>query len=332
MIRTTLYTATGIAALALALPAAAQDDGLPALPELPPIGAGAVSAQGAGPVWVEKAPMSQDEIRALPAEYRNLAVGEESSSTAVGADGVETITRTRRIEARAPAATAYQTETYYQAAPVAYQPAYAGVAGAPIVLDRASWIEECERRTRGRDRNSTGTIIGGLLGAIGGGVLGNRLWDSERLAGTLIGGGVGGLAGALIGSLFNGDKKDALYDCEAALTTYLDQYGQYGGARIASRVIPAPAPVAYQGYPAYSYGYGYAQPGYYQPQPTMVMVPVTTYQQQRVLVRETTREETYEAPAAVRNVPAPAPVARPVPLPAPTRVPAPLPSPKLIKN
>ena len=325
MIRTTLYTAAGIAALALALPASAQNDALPALPELPPVGASAASAPSTGPVWVEKAPMSADEISALPPEYRNLAVGEESSSTTLGADGVETITRTRRIEARAPVATGYQTETYYQAAPFAYQPAY---SGAPFVLDRASWIEECQRRTRGRDRNSTGTIIGGLLGAIGGGVLGNRLWDSERLAGTLIGGGVGGLAGALIGSLFNGDKKDALYDCEAALDTYLDQYGQYGGARIASRVIPAPPAPVYQGYPAYGYGYGYAQPGYYQPQPTMVMVPVTTYQQQRVLVRETTREETYEVPGAIRSVPEPAPA----PVRVPTRVPAPLPSPKLIKN
>ncbi len=206
-----------------------------------------------------------------------------------------------------------------------------------MVLDRASWIDECERRTKGRDRNSTGTIIGGLLGAIGGGVLGNRVWDSERLAGTLIGGGVGGIAGALIGSLFNGRKKDDLYDCEAALSTYLDQYGQYGAPRFASRVIAAPAPAApaqvmYQGYPAYGYGYSQA-PAYYPPGPTMVMVPVTTYQQQRVIVRESVSEETYEVPGATRTIPERRPVvAPPSPAPAPRMIKQrPAPSPKMIK-
>lgn len=332
MLRSTLYAATGFAALALTLPAFAQNADLPPLPELPPVGASAQSA----PVWVEKAPMSEAEVNALPAEYRNLPVDQETSTTVVDANGVETITRTRRIVSRAPAdstptssaSAGSQETTYVLASPgygqAAYTQGYPVASYSPMVLDRESWIEECERRTEGRDRNSTGTIIGGLLGAIGGGILGNRVWDSERLAGTLIGGGLGGIAGGLIGSLFNGRKKDDLYDCEAALSTYLDQYGQYGGARIASRVITAAAPVAYQGYPAYGYGYGYAQaPAYYPAQPTMVMVPVTTYQQQRVIVRETTREETYEVPGAARSIPEPAP--------APTRVPRPLPSPKMIK-
>lgn len=333
-IRLSLRAATGFAALALALPAAAQTVDLPPLPKLPPMGDSAIKATTPSQGAALKTPMTRAEVKALPAEYRSLPVNEDVSTTTVDANGVETITRTRRIVSAAPVeATTYQAAPAYQAAPVQYQTAaypvaaYPQAVAAPMVLDRESWIAECERRTRGRDKNDTGSIIGGLLGAIGGGVLGNRLWDSERLAGTLIGGGVGGLAGALIGSLFNGDKEDDLYDCESALSTYLDNYGQYGGQyaapRVASRVIAAPAPVAYPSYPAYGYA---PAPAYYPQQQTMVMVPVTTYQQQRVVVRETVREETYEVPGAARTIP-PAP-----PAPVRTAPPAPLPSPKLIKT
>lgn len=331
-----LRAATGTAALALALPAAAQDTDLPALPELPSVGGPAVSSPAPTQVWIEKEVMTTAEIDSLPAEYRSLPMDEETTTKTVDANGVETVTRTRRIMSRGPVESGVQGAgpgaTYvFQRAQPAYAPAaYPAATYSPMVLDRESWIAECERRTRGRDRNSTGSIIGGLLGAIGGGVLGNRIWDSERLAGTLIGGGLGGIAGGLIGSLFNGKKKDDLYDCESALSTYLDNYGQYGGARVASRVIAAPAPVAYQGYPAYGYGYA-QQPAYYQPTQTMVMVPVTTYQQQRVIVRETTREETYEVPGAARTIPE----SRPMPLPSPKmikRAPAPAASPKMIKQ
>lgn len=360
--RLSLRAVTGIATLAFALPAAAQTAELPPLPELPPMGDSTIVTTTINAPTL-KTPMAQAEVDTLPTEYRRLPVDEEILTTTVGDDGVETITRTRRILNRAPVeATTYQTTaSYYETAPVderarytptyanqTYtQPAYRGsaysataypaagpAAGyAPMVLDRQSWIDECERRTDGRDKDETGSIIGGLLGAIGGGVLGNRLWNSERLAGTLIGGGVGGIAGLLIGSLFNGDNEDDRYDCEAALSTYLDQYGQ-NGARFASRVISASAPVVYQGYPAYSYAQA---PAYYQPQPTMVMVPVTTYQQQRVIVRESVREEI--VPGATRNVPRPVPAPQPAPAPspkmikqAPAPVYAPAPTPKMIKN
>ncbi|MEM7690369.1 MAG: hypothetical protein AAF291_15240 [Pseudomonadota bacterium] len=359
--RSSLRAASALAVLAFALPfagpAAAQQVDVPPPPELPPVGAAVVSDETvttatvtSNDVLVSQEPMTAAQIDALPAEYRSLPVNQAMETNTVDADGVETITRTRRIANRAPAAAttaqrvaypgapAYPQATYAPAYPqtaypqAAYaQPAYAPVSAAPMVLDRESWIAECERRTRGRDKNATGSIIGGLLGAIGGGVLGNRVWDSERLAGTLIGGGVGGLAGALIGSLFNGDKKDKLYDCEEALSTYLDQYGQYGAPRIASRVIAAPAPAPVAAYPAYGYGYA-PQPAYYQPAQTMVMVPVTTYQPQRVIVRENVREETYEVPGAARSIPAPPPA--PVRT-APRmikRLPAPAPSPKMIKN
>ena len=97
---------------------------------------------------------------------------------------------------------------------------------------------------------------------------------------------------------------------EAALDSYLSQYGA-PGPRIASRAIAYPAQ-SYSygyGYPAgYSYGYTYAPP------PQMVMVPVRTEVQQQVVVRETERYETYTVPGAVREIPAPRP------------------SPKMIKN
>ncbi|MDJ0978464.1 MAG: hypothetical protein QNI87_07995 [Erythrobacter sp.] len=275
--RTSLRAATGLAALALALPAAAQEDALP------PVESSSVE------------PMSQAEIDTLPEEYRSLPLNQEITTTTVGQDGVETITRTRRIGRNAPAATQYYPANY----PANVYPA---VGYAPAVLNREQWIAECERRTVGQSDDDKGIIIGGLLGAIGGGIVGNVVAASgEALAGTLIGAGVGGLAGVLIGSLFDGEDDEDRYDCAAALNNYLDQYGQ-GTTRVAARAIPSRAPVGqpvyYQTYPTY----GYEQPvGGYPQQQTMTMIPVTTYQPQRVIVRETIREET--APGALRTIP-----------------------------
>jgi hypothetical protein len=122
----------------------------------------------------------------------------------------------------------------------------------------------------------------------------------DRVLGTVLGVGGGGLIGGLIGSLFDKDDEDR-YDCEAALDSYLSQYGA-PGTRIASREI-AYAPPAYgYGYPGgYSYGYSYAPP------PQVVLVPVRTEVQQQVVVRETERFETYTVPGAIREIPAPRP-------------------------
>lgn len=242
-------------------------------------------------------PMNEAEVRTLPAEYRTAPT--PTSETVIGADGVETITRTRRIEARRPATAAPQgtaPQGYIQhgAAPVVY-------ASAPVVFERDQWLDECRRRTAGRNNSDTGLIIGGLLGAIAGGVAGYEIAKvGDRTLGTVLGAGGGGLLGSLIG----GGKKKDRYDCEAALDSYLSQYGT-PGSRIASRAIayPASAPPAYgYGYPAgYSSGYAYAPP------PQMVLVPVHTEQQQQVVVRETVREETYSVPGAARVIPAPSP-------------------------
>ena len=127
----------------------------------------------------------------------------------------------------------------------------------------------------------------------------------------------------MLGSLIGGGRDErGDYDCEAALDSYMSQYG-YPGAipatRVASRSIPAPV-AAYPAYvPPVQYGYGYA-PAYqsygytYQPPQQVVYVPVRYEQQQRVIVRETVREETVPAGAS-RTIPAPAPEPRRIPAP-----------------
>lgn len=253
-------------------------------------------------------PMSDAEVRSLPPEYRQAPIVTQTNETVTTADGVETTTRTRRIEARRPAqVSGYAPQQGY--IPNYPQTAYVPAPGtAPIVFERQQWLDECRRRTQGRSNDETGLIIGGLLGAIVGGVAGYEIAGAgERVLGTALGVGGGGLIGGLLGSLFGGGKKKNRYDCEAALDGYLTQYGA-PGTRIASREI-AYAP--YPGGPAYSYGYGYPA-GYsygyaYAPPPQIVMVPVRSEVQQQVVVRETIREETYTVPGAVREIPAPQP-------------------------
>lgn len=237
--------------------------------------------------------MSDDEIMDLPPEYHEIESQTDesdfdwSSDRSIGADGVETIVRTRRIEHRAPAHTSqsYETDRVYTQAP------------AMPVLEREAWIEECERRTHGRGENEKGGIIGGLLGAVFGGVVGNRVAGSgDRLAGTLIGAGAGGLGGALLGGLIGGGKKNGRYDCEAALDGYLANH-HAGSARLARRVIAAPAYAPAMHHGSMYRGPVHYAPAYHHPQPQVVYVPVTYEQQQQVIVRETVREETYTVPA-----------------------------------
>ena len=282
-----------LAALALALPAAAQAQNYADLPPL--------------------APMSQAEVRALPADMRAApapAAAVQTAETVTNENGVETTTRTRRIEARRPLPAAPQPAPQVAYAPApsyAYAPqmAYA----APVVFERQQWIDECRRRTRGQNRDNTGRIIGGLLGAVAGGFAGYEIAGvGDRVLGTVLGVGGGGLIGGLLGSLFDGDRKKNLYNCEAALDSYISQHGA-PGTRIASREI-AYAPQAFDyGYPA-QYGYTYAPP------PQMVLVPVRTEVQQQVVVRETARFENYTVPGRAREI----------------TDPVPLPSPKMIKN
>lgn len=89
--------------------------------------------------------------------------------------------------------------------------------------DREAWLADCRAAYYDyddEDRGEGGTI-GSVLGAIIGGVAGNRIVDGERLAGTLIGAGVGGLAGAVIGAAIaaSGDDDDdyGAEECEGYL-------------------------------------------------------------------------------------------------------------------
>lgn len=347
--RTRLVTSLAVSgvALALAAPAAAQSDSLPPLPELPPVAGPSVSTSvpyPGGPIGqapMAQGPMTQSEVSTLPPEYRSLPVGGELSTTTVGADGVETVTRTRRIASSMPVEQVYPAQGYapapysppVQQQPVYGQPVYAAATPAPVVFEREQWLAECNRRTNGRSENEKGGIIGSLLGAVGGGILGNRIADGERLGGTLIGAGVGGLAGLLLGNLIGGGKKNDRYDCEAALDGYLGA----PGPRYASRTIAAP--MAYPAYaqPVQTYAYAPA-PVVYQQQQQMVMVPVYYQQQQRVIVREEVREEVI--PGATRYIPRePAPIPQPAPSPKMIKTAPPAPAPvyaprpvKMIKN
>ena len=253
-----------LAALALAVPATAHAQAYGEMPSL--------------------TPLSEAEVRALPPEYRTAPVTSQVTETREMIDGVETITRTRRIELPATPHHGYAPQMAY--------------AAAPVVFEREQWLDECRRRTAGRNKNDTGTIIGGLLGAIAGGFAGYEIAGAgDRVLGTVLGVGGGSLLGGLFGSLFNGREKDR-YDCEAALDAYLTQYGT-PGPRFASREI-AYAPQSF-GYAYPAYGYAYAPP------PQMVMVPVRSQVQQQVVVRETVREERYTDPGAIRIIPRPSP-------------------------
>ena len=113
---------------------------------------------------------------------------------------------------------------------------------------RADWIEQCQANyVRSSRRGNDGRITGGVLGALAGGVIGNRVADGNRLAGTVIGAGLGGLAGAEIGdALADSDRRlleDAYFECE----TYLRNYE----AQAASFVRPGYGPPGYAGAPVY---------------------------------------------------------------------------------
>jgi hypothetical protein len=259
-------------------------------------------------------PMSEAEMRSIPSEYRTAPVVMQAEETVTNVNGVETITRTRRIDGPPPRPAAPHhglapAQHHGYAPQMGYAPAY---APAPVVFERQQWIDECRRRTKDQGKDDTGLIIGGLLGAIAGGFAGYEIAGAgDRVLGTVLGVGGGGLIGGLLGSIFDGDDDEDRYDCDAALDSYLSHYGA-PGPRIASREIAYPAHgYSYgYGYPAgYSYGYTYAPP------PQMVMVPVRTEVQQQVVVRETERYETYTVPGAARVID-----------------PAPRPSPKMIKN
>ena len=145
-------------------------------------------------------------------------------------------------------------------------------------FDRNAWLADCRERIRGVDRKDRAGVIGGLLGAVAGGLIGNRVWDSQRLGGTLLGAGLGGLAGAAAGSAI-GAAGDRRSDDECA--HYLDRHMASGHPGY--------------GHPGYGYGYGY---GY----PAVAYVPVMVQVPQRAVVREYVTEEWIDVPAEERSI------------------------------
>jgi Ni/Co efflux regulator RcnB len=129
-------------------------------------------------------------------------------------------------------------------------------------------------RTRG--------ITGGAIGAILGGVAGNRIAGrGDRLAGSLIGGGIGAIAGVGVERLAN------------KCTKYLPR-PQYQPQ--VSYPQPRPAPQGYpqnypQGYPAPAYGW---TPGYYYPQQPAPITTITVTPGNMTTTTTTTEEVIYE--------------------------------------
>ncbi len=174
--------------------------------------------------------------------------------------------------------------------PIVYPAGHHGGYPQQTGFDRNAWLDECEARYEdsnyGGRRDRNGRVIGGIVGAAAGGLIGNRVADGDRLAGTLIGAGVGGIAGAIVGSAVDSRSRRNRTDASAYCEDYLARYS--GG---------------------YNYGYQHQQ---------MMLVPVMVQVPQRAVVREYVTEEyvdvpvtTYETVPAKRTIHyAPAPVKR----------------------
>jgi Ni/Co efflux regulator RcnB len=172
----------------------------------------------------------------------------------------------------------YQTPSYqapsYQNAP--YQSSdYRGSDGYSV----PGGYETYERCLRSRG------IAGGAIGAILGGVAGNRIAGrGNRLPGSIIGGGIGAIAGAGVERLANKCTKHLPRPQYRPATNYPPQQG-----------YPQGYPQSYpQGYPQSApSGYGWTQ-GYYYPQQPAATTTVTVVPGNMVTTTTTTEEVIYE--------------------------------------
>lgn len=188
-----------------------------------------------------------------------------------------------------------------QYAPMPVAPQAYPYPGGPAVLppaqglgytrfERDSWLADCRARYDGGGREKGG-IIGSLIGAIGGGILGHEITKgtrTRRIGGTLLGAGVGGLAGMAIGALIGGSGDDQeLDECETYLRNYQGGY------------LPGPGYGYEAGY-QYGGGYGQAYGGY---TTVMVQVPVQAAHSYAAPVRRETSEITEEVVEEVVTYP-----------------------------
>jgi Ni/Co efflux regulator RcnB len=180
---------------------------------------------------------------------------------------------------------------------------YAGAAGAPYPASPGYGAAPAPRYATpgGYERyesclRSNG-VAGGAIGAIIGGVAGNRIAGrGNRTIGTILGGAAGGIAGASI--------EKATKKCDKYLPREDYAEAQYPAPAPYPRPAPAPS------YPAPSYPQqtyptqqgGYYHGGYYYPAPvittvTIASAPVTT-------TTTTVTEEVYYETVAVKRKPA----------------------------
>jgi hypothetical protein len=96
---------------------------------------------------------------------------------------------------------------------------------------RADWLDRCRsNRSYSGDDRERGALIGGALGALGGGLAGNRIAGrGDRLEGTLLGAGAGAVAGAALGSAIDAESGRSRSDfCEDYLIQYEESAVGYG--------------------------------------------------------------------------------------------------------
>jgi Ni/Co efflux regulator RcnB len=226
-----------------------------------------------------------EDGRRYEGTYRGTAVGAPVYNSGTGANGSYGYTsgqpdvdddfepaRSGSAHQRAPYQAAPYQSAPYQSAP--YQTNnYTGSSGYSI----PGGYESYERCLRSRG------IAGGAIGAILGGVAGNRIAGrGNRLPGSIIGGGIGAIAGAGVERLAN------------KCTKHLPR-PQYRPP-VASNYPP------HQGYPQ-GYPHGYTQPapngygwtqGYYYPQQPATTTTVTIVPGNMVTTTTTTEEVIYE--------------------------------------
>lgn len=95
--------------------------------------------------------------------------------------------------------------------------------------ERNQWLADCQFLMADAggyddDDDVDGAFLGGLLGAVGGGILGNRIADDDRLLGTVVGAVGGGLAGAAIGSILDSDGDGEYSRNEIYAARYCEAY------------------------------------------------------------------------------------------------------------
>ncbi len=152
---------------------------------------------------------------------------------------------------------------------------------APVRFDRDAWLDDCRDRIRGVDRKDRAGVIGGLLGALAGGVIGNRSWDSHRPQGPCWVPGWAVLP-AWRSARRSVPQTSRHHDDECA---YLPRpLHESSGVEAGYREYGLP----WIRLPGYGYGYTMV--------PVLVMVP------QRQVVRETVTEEWVEEPVRERAV------------------------------